>query len=271
MARSARSTSARPEFPSPTKPSLVCLHLSPMSSRVYEHFIDAHAAQGGHALAIDTPGFGLSDRPPSPPDIADYARSLVATLDALGLSGRVDLMGYHTGSMIAAETAIAVPNRVRRLVLVAAPQFTAEELTALQDEFAPVEPRVDGGHLTYRWRRFAQHYLGNGLPLEDAAELFTEGFLGGRFEWWGHRAAFAYPPGMRLDEIAQPILVLNPADDLRNATNRAEGRLRKGRIVDLDDWGHGFLDVHTTAAVRLVRSFLDAPSDAPLANLAMPE
>lgn len=250
-------------------PSLVCLHLSPMSSRIYENFLKAMAARGRHALAIDTPGFGLSDGPAQPPEIADYARSLLVVLDALDLVGPSDLMGYHTGSMIAVEVAATAPARVRRLVLVSAPMFSGAELETMRREYAPVEPQVDGSHLITRWRRFAHHYLGRGLPLEDAAELFIEGFLGGRNEWWGHRAAFNYPPGMRAGEVAQPVLVLNPEDDLRDYTDRADGRFSAACIVRLDGWGHGFLDVHTEAAADLVASFLQAPPEAPFAQLEM--
>lgn len=251
------------------RPSLVCLHLSPMSSRIYDRFIDALAALGHHAVAIDTPGFGMSDPPAEAPEIADYSHSLIAVLGKLGLDGPVDLMGYHTGSMIAVETAASAPERVRRLVLVSAPIFTEAELVELRRDYAHVEPRADGEHLLFRWRRFAHHYLGRGLALEDAAELFTEGLLGGRLESWGHRAAFAYPPGMRLGEVTQPALVLNPQDDLRPYTDRAEGRLANGRIVALDSWGHGFLDAFTADAAALVASFLTAPDDAPFDALVL--
>jgi pimeloyl-ACP methyl ester carboxylesterase len=63
----------------------------------------------------------------------------------------------------------------------------------------------------------------------------------------------------RLARVTQPILVLNPDDDLHQHTLRAAGVMRNGRLIDLPNWGHGFLDVHTDEARRIVTDFLDAP------------
>lgn len=240
-----------------TRPTLVCLHMSPMSGRTFETFIDALAREGRHAIAVDTPGFGMSDAPASRPAIEDYTRSLLATLDALGMVGAVDLMGYHTGSMIACETALTAPARVRRLVLVSAPIFTHAELDSMRAEYAPNPARADGGHLLHRWLRFSKYYGEGGMTLAQIADAFPDGLLGREIEWWGHAAAFAYPPGMRLAEVMQPVLLLNPDDDLRDFTLRAPGLLQNGREVRLDGWGHGFLDVHTAEVAALVGGFLD--------------
>jgi hypothetical protein len=58
--------------------------------------------------------------------------------------------------------------------------------------------------------------------------------------------------------VTQPVLVLNPDDDLYTQSLRAEGKMQNGVIRHLPSWGHGYLDVHTTEAVRIVRQFLDA-------------
>jgi hypothetical protein len=52
-------------------------------------------------------------------------------------------------------------------------------------------------------------------------------------------------------------MVLRPGDDLWAQTERARSLIRQGGMVDLADWGHGFLDYQTEAAARLVRAFLD--------------
>ena len=46
---------------------------------------------------------------PAPPEILDYAQAMGDLIDALGFSGPVDLMGYHTGSKIAVELALLRP------------------------------------------------------------------------------------------------------------------------------------------------------------------
>lgn len=252
------------------RPPLVCFHPSPLSSRLYERFLDRLAAEGRQALAIDTPGFGMSDPPPAPPSISDYSQVMASVIDALGLPGPVDLMGYHTGSMIAAELAATQPDTVRRLVLVSAPIFTEAERQQLRQLYGPTPARLDGGHLLERWQSFVHHYLGRGLDLDEVADLFPERLLGRATSWWGHNAAFSFAEDMRLPEIEQPMLVLNPGDDLQVQTRRAAPLIRNGRILELPGWGHGFLDGFTEDAVQLVTSFLDAPDAVPFGALDIP-
>lgn len=251
-------------------PPLFCFHMSPMSSRIYERFIDV-AGRDRFAVAVDTPGFGMSDPPPGPPAIADYARSMWAAIEALGARGPVDVMGYHTGSMIAADLAADHPDLVRRVVLVSAPIFTEAERAQMRRLYAPVPLALDGSHLLKRWAGYVRHNLGRGRGLEDVADMFPEGLLGRRNSWWGHHAAFSYAPDMRLPQIGLPVLLLNPGDDLQQETRRAAALIGHGRTVELPAWGHGFLDGFTNDALQLVAAFLDAPDADPFAQLVVPE
>ena len=225
---------------------------------------------GHHIIALDTPGFGMSDAPPSPPTIADYAAVFAEAIDGLGMTLPVDVMGYHTGSMIACELAAGRADRVRRLILVSAPIFTSDDLAQMRAEYRPNLPKEDGSHLLHRWQRFSHHYGLGGLSLEQINDAFPDGLLGRNIEHWGHRAAFAFEPGMRLAEISQPILLLNPQDDLRDYTLRAPKHIRNGRMILLDGWGHGFLDLHALAVAELVESYLGASQDEPFSGLAIP-
>ena len=60
-----------------------------------------------------------------------------------------------------------------------------------------------------------------------------------------------------LAALQQPVMVLRPNDDLWEPTDRARSLIRHGGMVDLPDWGHGFLDYQTSEAAALVRAFLD--------------
>ena len=135
-------------------PPVICFHMSPMSGRIYQRFIDVLAMRGRMAVAIDTPGFGMSDPPPAPPSIADYSEAMEAAIASLAIAGPVNLMGYHTGSMIAANLAADRPDLVRRLICVSAPVFTSEELTEMRRLYARHEPDAEGNHLLRRWRGF---------------------------------------------------------------------------------------------------------------------
>jgi pimeloyl-ACP methyl ester carboxylesterase len=244
------------------KPALLLFHMSPYSSVIYENFmrVMGHDRQ---VIAVDTPGFGNSDAPPSPPDIADYAAAVGDLMDALKLRG-VDLMGYHTGSMIALDLCLQRPTHIRNIVMVSAAIFTPDELAEHRATFAETELTSDGSHLV-KWWRAVQRWSMAGRTLEDMAYSFHARTMNPAISWWGHNAAFNYNTASALDQIRHPILILNPEDDLWPFTPRARPHLKNGRIHDLPGWSHGFFDVKTAEAAAIVRNFLDAPAGAPAA------
>lgn len=74
-------------------------------------------SRGWRAIALDLPGFGHSPMPGAPISIARYAEAVAGTMDALGVT-EATLVGNSMGGEIAAEMAIAMPSRVRRMALV---------------------------------------------------------------------------------------------------------------------------------------------------------
>jgi pimeloyl-ACP methyl ester carboxylesterase len=98
-----------------------------------------------------------------------------------------------------------------------------------------------------------------GVPLLDARE--REAFLsrqpagGAARELAG--AVTAYAAGERLPLLRQPVLVLRPRDELRDATQRSDALLRDARRVDLESGADG-LDAKLAADTLLyARDFLD--------------
>jgi pimeloyl-ACP methyl ester carboxylesterase len=237
------------------RPPLLCFHMSPNSGRIFQKFIGAMGVDR-IAVAPDTPGFGESDPPPAPPSIEDYAGAMGDLIDALGFA-ELDVMGYHTGSETCTALALARPQQVRRMVLVSAPIFTAEELVQFRGHYAPIPLDPEGGHLVRKWKG-QLFWAGPGKTMEMCAEEFPDAVRNPQISWWGHAAAFAFPMAEQLAKVTQPVLVLNPDDDLHAHTLRAADLMQRGRIQHLPGWGHGFLDVHTDEARRIVAGFLDA-------------
>jgi pimeloyl-ACP methyl ester carboxylesterase len=234
--------------------TLVCLHQSPMSSRAFRRFLPL-LGMDRSVYAPDTPGFGESDPPPDAPSIADYAGAIADFIGHLRLR-RVDLLGYHTGASIAAELALAHPELVRRVVMVAAPVFNDAEREAFSRQPWPVPVREDGAHLAEEWQRTLR-WRGPGVSLEQLAEGFAEKLHNGPRAWWGASAAMSYRADQRLPLLSQPVLVLRPKDDLWDVTPRARDLLTNAKFVDLPEYGFGIFDVAPEVVAGHVRAFLD--------------
>ena len=236
--------------------TLICFHLSPISGVVYDTWLQ-EMGKDRLTLAPDTPGYGMSDPPTSPPTISDFADTMIAVLDSFEVAN-TDVMGYHTGSKICVELARKYPERIGHLVLVSAPVYTDRELEKQQAAMGhAVEPRADGSHLLDMWQGMWE-WRGPEQSPADIMAKFPDVIRGGEHRHWGHRAAFSYFYEDALDEVEQPILVLNTNDDLVEYTRRVAPLLRHGRVQELPDWGHGFLDHNTDATAKLVRDFLDS-------------
>lgn len=94
------------------------------------------------SIAPDLLGFGQSPRPDwKEYSVHDHVRSVVATLNKLGIKQPVTIMAHSMGCLVAAHLATAYPKRVKRLVLYAPPLFADE----------PVFPK----HARRRQRYFA--------------------------------------------------------------------------------------------------------------------
>jgi pimeloyl-ACP methyl ester carboxylesterase len=86
------------------------------SMYTWRHTIGPLAAAGFHVIAFDNRGSGFSDKPATGYGNADYTRLVVALLDSLHITDAV-LVGHSMGGEIAAEVALAHPERVRALAL----------------------------------------------------------------------------------------------------------------------------------------------------------
>ncbi len=237
---------------------LVCLHMSPKSGWIYQGFMSA-AADDRIIVAPDYPGFGESDPPPSQPavTIENYAESMWEVVDALKL-GQVDFLGYHTGSLVAAEAAHQRAEQTGNIVMVSAPVFTEVELEDFKRLYHSIPLDKEGSRFKHMWAEM-MHHRGPGMTLEMAARSFAENLRAGELHEWGHRAAFAYAPKFAsvVKRLSHPITVINPDDDLAEQTPRIIPYLNNGEVLEQPQWGHGFLDADTATAVKVIKRALE--------------
>jgi len=236
---------------------LICLHPSPLSGIVYDNWL-IEMGKDRFSLAPDTPGYGGSDTPKSPPSIGDFSDAMIAFMNSLGLD-RVDIMGYHTGSLTSADLALRFPERIRKIVMISAPVFDDEIIKEYSSRInKPAPAFADALAQTAENIREKGKDMFRDVPTDERYEDFSiERIRHFRTTNWGFRAAFSYNFTDALSKVQQPILILNPEDDLWHLTPLAEPFLNDGKIHNLPGWTHGHLDAYTKEMASIVREFLD--------------
>lgn len=229
--RTARPSASRGPAGRGSKPLLLLAHQSPLSSRRYRYALDGMA---GFCVpvAVDTPGYGESDRPPSPWGVQDYANVLWHVADALGHE-RAWLFGRATGAVFALHAAALQPNRLAGVMLHGVPVYTADEKADRLATFAPpYESSPDGGHLHWIWSRVQSEY-----PWADPqllTELVRDYLSAGPDFADSYRAIWRHDLAASLSELAPVDLLLTGTHDrIGFMHERAVGSIKHRRAVVL--------------------------------------
>ncbi len=241
-----------PDIPT-AAPPLVCLHQAPLSGRMFARFL-TEIGRDRSAMAPDLPGYGESDPPPQPPEVADYADAIVDLVDRLG-SAHADVLGIQAGAAVAVELALRHPKKIRRVALCSVPLHAKERRDALLLGLKPNTPAEDGGHLTQLWQA-ALAGRGPGQTLDMVAATLADRLRAGERENWALQSVYRWDGSARLPLVTQPTLVLRPKDPLWEPTGAVSSLMKSARPVELPDMGNGLFEVDPARLASLVRGFL---------------
>jgi pimeloyl-ACP methyl ester carboxylesterase len=230
-------------------------------------------AERHRVLTLDLPGFGYSPMPAGELSIAGYARLLDALLAKLQIDAAA-VVGNSMGGLVAADLAIAFPQRVERLVLVspagisttgdprvgrALPTLARVERALLLSS-AWVATKSDAVARRARLREatlrvIASHpsRLPTALTAEQLRGAGKPGFLGGL------QAVHDYDIRERLPEIACPTLIVWGDRDLLISVRDAAAftqLIPNSRKVVFEDTGHVAMLERPDAFNSLLEEFL---------------
>lgn len=249
----------QPDAKAILQPPLILFHPTPFSGAFFEPFM-VRMGSDRLVIAIDTPGYGSSDRPDEPQSIEAYTSAMVVALEQMGLSNtKYDVLGYHTGGLIAAEVALQTGN-VRRLVLPGVPFYVGkerEEAHALYAKASPLEK--DGSHLTKKWD-FAALALDQGLSLEQAQVNFSDMIQAVPYDWWAYHGVFTYQSDIKLPKVDEPALLIAVAGSLSAETKAAAALMPQSTFLMMPDVKHGLFAIHLDTIESATRGFLDSNS-----------
>ncbi len=252
----------RPAEAETSHPPLILLHPTPFSGAFFEPFM-RRMASDRLVVAIDTPGYGSSDRPPQPASIEALANAIVTGLDELDLSDtKFDVLGYHTGGLIAAELSLHSRANVRRLVLPGLPYYVGAKREKAYQEYArPYIIKSDGSHLASKWD-FAALAVEDGLSIEQAQASFSDMMQAAPHDWWAYHGVFSYPSERRLPMVHQPVLLIATSGSLTAETQAALKVFPNPTLKTLPEVKHGLFALHLDTIEAATREFLDVPVEA---------
>jgi pimeloyl-ACP methyl ester carboxylesterase len=235
---------------------LLLLHQSPLSGAQFNAVLPKLAARGFQVLALDMPGFGMSDPAPEPLTLESYASCLPGALDHFGWA-QAALLGHHTGAVVGALFAVAQPQRVSSLILNGFPLLTdAERAHFGTFYFGPKEPQADGSHLLVAWHNRLRSTPGwSDLALMH--RYTVEGLVSGATNWK------AFPLIINADLTAllrairvRTLLLTNTGEDLYDATRRSHAIRTDFNYAELVGGSHDIADEQPDAWSDAVAAFL---------------
>lgn len=238
-------------------PPLVCLHPIPYSAVYYDTLVPRINA-GRDVIIPDYPGYGGSDFYREAPSVNDYAMATGQAVAALGLSGAVDLLGFHIGALVAPEFSLCFPQLTRRMALVDVPYFKPQERAGMLQKFGlkkeTFSPELDC--LAGAWDFNITRQTG-AVPLARCFELFVEQLRAGENANGGYHAAFTWPCETRFPEINARCLVIATDAGLYAHSVEAAGLIPGCELAELPALKRAVFETGTEEIAALVNTFLD--------------
>ena len=237
---------------------LVCLHPAPYSGAYFESVMPKLAASRT-VIAPDYPGYGGSEMGTAPQlSIADYATAMLDALESAGIDGPVDVLGFHTGCLVAMEMAHTAAARCRRLVLCDIPYFTKDEQDALRAKVTkplPLAPHLEC--LESAWKFNVTVRLDD-MPLERAFALFVEQLRSATGDWHAFDAAFRYDCESRCAALDADVVCLATQSALHAPTLAAAERIPFAHLVDVTEVTSAVFEAGADAIGKRILTALDS-------------
>ena len=208
--------------------------------------------------ALSLRGHGESDKPPRGYTMRDMANDVVAFMDAKGIR-RATVIGHSMGSMVAQQVALAIPQRVHKLILVGSAtdikkfDGMSEFRTVVEALTEPVpEPFARDFQVSTIHHPIPQDFLDRTVveSLKLPARVWREVMSG----------MFATQPAVALGRLGVPTLLIRGDHDTFATHSEQEALLRMiptARLKTFKDTGHAVHWERPAAFVKDVLAFIE--------------
>ena len=167
-----------------------------------------------------------------------------------------DLLGFHSGCLLAVEMARLQPDRIRKIALVDVPYFTPEEQAGRYPK-STAERRFTGelSSLADVWEFSVKKRLG-GMPLKRAFSNFVELLRAGERANLGYHATLTYECAPRFRAVRHDTLVVATEYMLKEHTRKAAADIPGATFVERNDVTRAVMEEGAPAIAEEVLAFL---------------
>jgi pimeloyl-ACP methyl ester carboxylesterase len=239
----------------------------------WDPYLISQLAKNNTVIVFDSRGIGNTSSGEKSFSIKQFANDTIALLDAIGVTSKVDVMGFSLGSLIAQEVAYMHHDKVNRLILygsmcggkdAVAPSPVLQNFTnALQDPMrtnsssdSEIYSVLDDVLFPIGWMRENPDYMteiprqGVSINASDATKL-----LGAFMSWTQTESC------NKLGAIKVPTLVIVGTEDLvtvpGNSLNLVEG-IPGAWLIQIEGGGHGVMFQYPKVFADAVQLFLES-------------
>ena len=129
----------------------------------------------------------------------------------------------------------------------------AERLERLSERFPPPDRTL--AHVEKLWSLIGE-LADPAIPAEQLHIGMAESLRLGTRLPWGFKAVYQYDFLGAMRQVRQPVLILNPEDDLWVVTHQTSHLFGNGRRVDIPGVSHGVLSLRRDFLVEEIERFL---------------
>jgi len=223
---------------------LICLPPAPHTGAYFDTIIPL-LAQERQVLALDYPGYGGSDRLDAGPTIDAYARSLSGVF---GIYPRIDLLGFHTGNLVAMELTKQNPDFIGQIVMVDVPFFQRHVRQKHLENLAPDGLPAD---ILSGFEKSVTHRHDQ-VEEGRAFALWVESLRSGAFRSEAFRAAFSYDCETEFLNFNHDVTIIATQSGQLEPSHAAAKTLPKATIMEALNITAPVFEAHGQAISRTI-------------------
>jgi len=198
---------------------LMMLHPAPYSGAWFETVMPLITVPEV-IFAPDYPGYGGSTGPDELPDIRYFAEAMLEILYAAETES-ADILGFHTGCLVAAEMALLDPEMVSRLLLIDVPYFTGPMREEMYESAAAPKLYNEDPDCLRKGYEFNVTDKLSHIDFPRAFDLFVESLRPGLHAHQAFHAAFSYDAEAAFKQLDKPGIVVATQSGLLEPTREA--------------------------------------------------